>query len=664
MRLDSPRSLTLRYLAALLLIAFLSFAAYLTLHKVIESGREHAGFINVSGRQRMYSQRIAFFSSMLVLATNPDDRTNYRKELQAAIEEMATAQDKLIHGSDADLLSGDLSPGIRKLYFDEPTRLQDHIQAFLDVARRVVDTPDGSLSAYDPDLLYLQHQATHELLDGLDRVVFQAQRDREGERQNLIWAELIVLFLVLLTLALEALLIFRPMVSMIVQEARQLTASERQLIAVFNTVNEAIFSADDKGHILSVNNEAVRLWDYEIRDLLGQSLDCLFVEPHFFQEACAQCVDQVTVTYVDAEAISRHGRRFPAEVALARTVLDGAILYTLAGRDVTDRRRQENRLREAKDMAEAGNRAKSEFLANMSHEIRTPMNGVIGMTGLLLETELNPTQLDYVETIRTSGESLLTIINDILDFSKIEAGHLTLNDQPFDLRACLEDSIDVLAPQAMSKYLDLVYHVHEEVPVMLMGDTQRLRQILLNLIGNAVKFTAKGEVAVEVQARRVPAIERTSTEAKDQWEISFAVRDTGIGISHDKMDRLFRVFSQLDSANTRHYGGTGLGLAISKRLIELMGGSISVTSEVGRGSTFLFTIRVSAARVRRKSLTEMLGSRLRGCRLLVVDDNEASRSILALHPRRWGMEVNRAGQVRKPSNSFRPGRISMWRLST
>jgi CheY-like chemotaxis protein len=232
----------------------------------------------------------------------------------------------------------------------------------------------------------------------------------------------------------------------------------------------------------------------------------------------------------------------------------------------------------------------------------------------------------------------MTIINDILDFSKIEAGRLTLNQFPFDLRACVEEALDLMAPKAREKHLDLVNIVNDDLPGSLVGDDQRLRQVILNLVGNAIKFTDKGEVCLEVTGRVLPPLEEPGHEKRDMWELSFAVRDTGMGIPHEKMGLLFKIFSQVDASATRAKGGTGLGLAISERLVQLMGGSISVTSEVGRGSTFLFTIRAPSAGVRRPE-TQPLNATLQGKSLLVVDDNETNLSILALHTQRWGMQV-------------------------
>jgi len=304
-------------------------------------------------------------------------------------------------------------------------------------------------------------------------------------------------------------------------------------------------------------------------------------------------------------------------------------------RKLEEMARHQQELADACRAAEATSRAKSEFLATMSHEIRTPMNGVVAMAGLLMETPLSADQRGFLETINNSSESLLDIINDILDFSKIEAGKMDLERRPFDLRACVEESLDLLAPRALGKKLDVAYEAADVLPALVEGDAQRLRQVLVNLLGNAVKFTEHGGIFVKVE--KLPPTVSDATNPLS-LRLHFAVRDSGIGIPPDRLARLFRPFTQADVSTSRKYGGSGLGLVISRRLVELMGGRMWAESVPGEGSTFHFTASLAAPANSTPPAHAQRQPRLANLKILLLEDNATVRNLLFEQCRRWGMQ--------------------------
>jgi PAS domain S-box-containing protein len=410
---------------------------------------------------------------------------------------------------------------------------------------------------------------------------------------------------------------------------REIQRRKQYADAIVETSPVAIVTVDLNGRVVGWNPGAEQLFGHTEAESLGRPMEDLVATPDVLEDLRNNI--RRTLAGESIRAIGRRARKdgtpVDVEISSVPVVVDGARMGMVGiYHDITD-------LLRARREAEAANEAKSAFLATMSHEIRTPMNAVIGMSGLLLNTALTDEQREYAEVVRQSGDALLTVINDILDFSKIEAGRLELEAQPFDLRECVEGALDLVATRAAEKGLDLAYLVGEGTPPAVVGDVTRLRQVLLNLLSNAVKFTERGEVVVSVSARRVDGSEGLH-------EVTFSIRDTGIGIPPDRVGRLFQSFSQVDASTTRRYGGTGLGLAISQRLTELMGGRISVTSEVGTGSEFRFSIRAPAAEPlpveARRDLSGIQHS-IRGRRVLVVDDNATNRRIVTTHLGTWGL---------------------------
>ncbi len=410
--------------------------------------------------------------------------------------------------------------------------------------------------------------------------------------------------------------------------------SQAQLAGILDIADDAIISIDERQRIILFNKGAERIFGFTAEEAMGQPLEMLL--PGVARPAHAAHVDDFrrspTPSRRMAERSEIAGRRkdgteFPAEASISRLGGGHNVIYTAILRDVTQQKRQSEMLRTAKQAAEVAVQAKSMFLANMSHEIRTPLNAIIGMTSLLLHTELADEQRDFVETIRSSGDALLTVINEILDFTKIELGSLELDIHPFDVRRAIEASLDLVAGTAAEKDINLAYLVEDSVPPVVVSDGTRLRQVLVNILSNAVKFTRRGEVVVNVEA--VPS-------GASAYELHFSVSDTGIGISEDEVGKLFKPFSQVDASTTREYGGTGLGLVISKRLCEIMGGRIWVESAPGHGSTFHFTILATRGEALAQPYLDDQPA-LAGKRVLIVDDNTTNRRVLVKHALKWGM---------------------------
>ncbi len=363
------------------------------------------------------------------------------------------------------------------------------------------------------------------------------------------------------------------------------------LALALRSVSECVVVTDMQDTILFVNDAFLTTYNYSEGELLGKDID--MVRSPNTPAAVRSVIRPATLSAGGwkGEVLNRRkgGEDFPVSLStsVVRNEQHDPIALIGVAVDITERKRTELQLIEAREAAEAAANAKAEFLAIMSHEIRTPMNGVIGMTELLLNTDLTPRQLEFVSAIQSCGESLLTIINDILDFSKIDSGRIDFESRPFEIRTALDEVLTLMAPKARGKRLELMGTVGGNVPPIIIGDVIRLKQILLNLVGNGVKFTERGKVSV-----RVDAESRTGSEVV----LRFSVRDTGIGIPPDKLDRLFKAFSQVDTSINRRFGGTGLGLAISTGLVQLMGGRMVVDSTSGVGSTFTFTIKAHVER--------------------------------------------------------------------
>ncbi|MDM8569332.1 response regulator [Thiotrichales bacterium HSG1] len=518
--------LTKRYALAVAIISIFVTLTFISMYKFLKVQSNYAAVINISGKQRMLSQRIALYANDLT-HYQADSCQLYAKDIMTLtkmIDLMQNVHNALLNSNKSytDTSELELSKSIYDIYYHPPFRLDKQVNKFLNHARVITNIPCGGLFKENSDLLVLSNMAKTKLLIGLNAVVGEYQNESEDNVSMIVQIKTLLWLFTLLVLVLEVLFIFRPMVHYAVSKAKKL-------------------------------------------------------------------------------------------------------------------RKQNTELKQAKIAAEQAARAKTDFLATMSHEIRTPLNGVVGMTNLLLNTSITAQQREFVDTIRLSSDTLLTVINDILDFSKIELGRVVLEEEPIEINTFIEETFDLFTAKALNKNIELLYLVEEDVPSWVRGDANRIRQILSSLIHNALKFTKQGEVFISIKLH---------SRVEDEIELLFSVVDTGVGIPKNKLDKLFKAFSQVDSSTTRQYGGIGLGLVITKRLCKLMGGQVWVESKVNEGSIFSFTLKLTVCDAP-KSLFESKVELLQGQHILVVDDNVNNQRILNHLLHSWNCSTTAVGSGEK-----------------
>ncbi|MFC1859204.1 PAS domain S-box protein [Thermodesulfobacteriota bacterium] len=463
------------------------------------------------------------------------------------------------------------------------------------------------------------------------------------------------------------------------EKAQQaLKESEARMRAIVDTAVDGIVTTDDHAIVQLFNPAAERIFGYASEEVIGRNVNILMPEPYrtehntYLENYLRTGIAKVIGIGREVWGRRKDGATFPIYLAVSEVRLENQRLFTGIIRDITQIKKAEVELKRAKEEAEVANRAKSDFLASMSHEIRTPMNAIIGVAELFRETPLNDEQIEYIDILRAAGENLLNIINDILDLSKVEAGKIELESFDFSLKELVEESCDLMRIKAQEKELGLNCYIDPDVPYSLVGDPTRIHQVLLNLIGNAVKFTTTGEISICLmrlrQSSQMPGPDKKEDApaavvgGKSEAELLIFVRDTGIGIASENLESVFDSFNQADSSTTREYGGTGLGLTISRKLVELMGGRIWVESTLGQGSTFFFTIPLKesenstkAAKLRKDDLL----SDTRPLHILLVDDSEDNRQLIQAYLKKLPYQIDLAENGKIAVEKFMTGEYDL-----
>ncbi len=692
--LGVSRSLTLRYVVALSLVAALSTAAWLSLHLVIAEQKSTSAIVNVSGRQRMLSQRTALFSRLLEEAPH-HRRSEIRRTLNDAIHLMERSHDGLTRGSETMGLPPTMSATVHAMYFEGPDALNGQVVTYIKMVKQLLSLDDDALQPTHPAFVYILQNAPTQLLRSLDQMVSQYQIEGEQAVSRLQRAETAFWVVTLLLLVLEALLIFHPFVRHVRRTIEQLQAMTVQMQLQHDQLENKVHQRTQE---LAAREEKFRLASQYARSLIEASLDPLvtisldgkitdantatenvtginrdqligsdfshyFTDPAQAQQGYLQAFSQGSVT--DYSLAIRHASGKVTDVLYNASVYrdtSGAVQGVFAAaRDVTARKR-------AEEAAHAANRTKSKFLANMSHEIRTPMNGVMGMVDLLQQTRLNHEQHRMLNTIYQSSLALLGILNDILDYSKIEAGKLAVEHIATSLHDVVTEVVQLMTSITKAKSMGLSAWIDPHLPQWILADPLRLRQVLTNLLGNAIKFTRteagrSGQVDVRVEI---------CTLANGELGFCMRVMDNGMGMSDEMVHRLFQLFTQADASTSRTHGGTGLGLSISMQLVQLMGGQMVVHSTLGQGSEFTVELPLREAppgqqrtaipddhllpKVTAPSITQAQAS---GKLILLAEDNETNRDVMCAQLRLLGYTAEVAEDGLRALEKWQTGRFAL-----
>ncbi|MEN8190752.1 MAG: ATP-binding protein [Thermodesulfobacteriota bacterium] len=566
------RQLTLQYMTAVGLIFLLSFLALQLPRKIVGQQEEYAEIISTSGRQAMLSQQIALLTHQLVETTEENSRKELKKRIDSAINLMEQSHLRLTSGTTEDGTRVKLSKTISQMYFQPPHQVDKLVSGYLSEMREFIERP--ALERSHGELVALTTNSRKILTEELNRIVAQYEKESRANFTSLNNSEMAVFLAMVVLLILIVIFGFRPMAGLVAE-------NEATLHSILDSIPLMLDIVDKEGTIL-----------YQSRNMishLGTSsvgMKC-FKAYKTKDESCAACPLSTTgnpghdYSKMTTNCLDVMGKGSTIEVTHYPIFFESQEAYLHTYHDITEQMETEAYLVKAKDEADQASHLKSSFLANMSHEIRTPLNAIIGFSDLALEVAPEGQLLNYLEKIQNASHSLMAVINDILDFSKIEAGKLDLEDKRFQISEVTDDIAELFSDKARKKNISLLIKPQPQLPQFLIGDPLRLRQVLVNLVSNSIKFTHQGEIIIQATLE---------SQSERKAEIKFSIMDTGIGIADDILSTLFDPFCQADTSTTRKYGGTGLGLTICQQLIDLMGGKIEVDSEEGVGTKFHFTI--------------------------------------------------------------------------